>query len=795
MHVACSGPLTSRRALFIAINIITWCQKWDPIDPQLEDIVYWWKRAMDQLKPPGNLDFESPDLAYAWKKWREEITLYLDLATKTDEKERKNTVIRENETVERHKFFTRNQESGETFDKYLTELRLLEKTCDFGTLSDSLLRDRIVCGLSSSTLRERLLREPNLNLKQCIDICRASELSKERNKSLDNTDSVSRINSRKLTSQDFKSDRHQESKPIKPCLYCGRQHELGRAKCPAYGKSCNRCKAPNQFAVCCGKTPNSKPSSQKQVRSFHEVDYADDSQYYEEISTLTTHSGTVFSVDESYKRKLFATMSINNIDVKFQLDSGATCNVITSEGIQRSHCDAEITQTRKVLSMYSGTTVKPIGHCKVKMTNPKNGRRYLVNFEVLPNSSTPILGSKAIQQMKLIKVLQENIGSVQAELAVVTKESLLEQYLQVFEGIGCMPGNYHLTIDSSVKPVVHPPRKIHLSIKGKVESELQRLTELEIIEPVSKPTQWVSSMVTAPKSTGDIRICIDPKDLNSALQRSHYPIPTMDDILPRLNKAKVFSTVDLKCGFWQVRLDDESADLTTFNTPSGRYRWRRMPFGISSAPEEFQRRQHEAVEGLPGVISVHDDILVYGEGDTEHEAMVDHDKNMRALMDRCKEQNITLNKDKMQLKKSEVRFLGHLLTANGVQADPEKIRAITEMPKPTDVKEKPEWCWLEAHNKVFQEIKLLVTNSPVLRYYDPREELTLQCDASEKGLGAALLQQGHPIAFASRALTACEMGYAPIEKELLAVVYGMERFHHYTYGRKVTVTTNLLSQL
>ena len=228
---------------------------------------------------------------------------------------------KENKTVERHKFFTRKQESGETFDKYLTELRLLEKTCDFGTLSDSLLRDRIVCRLSSSTLRQRLLREPNLNLKQCIDICRASELSKERNKSLDNTDSVSRISSRKITSRDLKSNRHQESKHIKPCLYCGRQHELGRAKCPAYGKICNRCKGPNHFALCCGKAPSSKPSSQKQVRSSHDIDYADETQYYEEISTLTTHSDTVFSVHESYKRKLFATMSSNNTDVKFQLDS------------------------------------------------------------------------------------------------------------------------------------------------------------------------------------------------------------------------------------------------------------------------------------------------------------------------------------------------------------------------------------------------------------------------------------------------------------------------------------------
>jgi len=215
------------------------------------------------------------------------------------------------------------------------------------------------------------------------------------------------------------------------------------------------------------------------------------------------------------------------------------------------------------------------------------------------------------------------------------------------------------------------------------------------------------------------------------------------------------------------------------------------------------------------------DILVYGEGDTKSEGVVDHDNNMLSLMERCKQQNITLNVDKMQLKKPEVRFLGHLLTAKGVQADPEKIRAITEMPKPTDVKgvqrflglvnylskflpklsevceplreltlKEVEWCWLEVHDKVFQEVKTLVTNSPILRYYNPEEELTLQCDASDKGLGAALLQQGQPIAFASRALTTCEVGYAPIEKELLAVVYGMERFHHYTFGRKVVVNSD-----
>ena len=360
--------------------------------------------------------------------------------------------------MERHKFFTRNQEPGETFDKYLTELRLLEKSCDFGTLADSLLRDRIVCGLASSNLRERLLREPNLNLKQCIDICRASELSKERNKSLDNTDNVSRIHSRKFTPQSQKLiNRHFEFKHSRACLYCGRQHELVKTKCPAYGKTCNICKEANHFAVCCRNAPNSKPSSSQQVKSFHDDHEYAESQYYEEISTLTTQENTVYSMDESFQRKLFATMSVNSTDVKFQLDSGATCNVITLQVLQQCNCDAEIIQTNKVLSMYNGTTVKPIGQCKVKMINPKNGCRYLVHFEVLSDSSTPILGSRAIQQMELIKVLQDNIKSVQVNHTTVSKEFLLAEYPKVFEGIGCMPGTYHLTIDSAVKPVVHPP--------------------------------------------------------------------------------------------------------------------------------------------------------------------------------------------------------------------------------------------------------------------------------------------------------------------------------------------------
>ena len=201
---------------------------------------------------------------------------------------------KKNETVERHKFFMRNQEQGESFDKYLTELRILEKTCDFGTLSDSLHRDRIVCGISSSSLRERLLRKPSLTLKSCIDLCRASELSKERNKSFTNTDTVSRINSRTPPDRSRWSGSSVQPKPIKMCLYCGRQHEMIKEKCPAHGKTWNKCKKQNHFAVCCGKIPPSAPPTHSQVKSFSkgDGDDDDDSEYYE-VKTLTELPDTV----------------------------------------------------------------------------------------------------------------------------------------------------------------------------------------------------------------------------------------------------------------------------------------------------------------------------------------------------------------------------------------------------------------------------------------------------------------------------------------------------------------------
>jgi hypothetical protein len=191
-------------------------------------------------------------------------------------------------------------------------------------------------------------------------------------------------------------------------------------------------------------------------------------------------------------------------------------------------------------------------------------------------------------------------------------------------------------------------------------------------------------VVIATKKSGALRICIDPRPLNKALKRETYHLPVLDDLMPDLARAKVFSSVDLTAGYWHCVLDEESSLLTTFATPFGRYRWKRLPFGLSASSEIFQKRVNQALEGLNGILNITDDILVYRVGDTDKEPQQDHDRNLEALLQRCRERGIALNQNKLKLRITEVPFMGHIFSNQGLKIDPEKTKAVLEMPKPED---------------------------------------------------------------------------------------------------------------
>ena len=263
-----------------------------------------------------------------------------------------------------------------------------------------------------------------------------------------------------------------------------------------------------------------------------------------------------------------------------------------------------------------------------------------------------------------------------------SKELILAQYKDIFEGIGLLEGEVGLRINPNIPPVVHPPRKVPISLKESLKKELDKMEQQKIIAKVTEPTEWVSSLVVVQKpNSGKLRICLDPRDLNRAILRPHYPSRTIEDILPELSGAKYFTKMDAKSGYWNLKLNDQSSFLTTFNTSFGRYRYLRLPFGLKSSQDEFQRKMDESYEGLEGVITLEDDILVFGKTREEH------DRRLQAVLIRSRERGIKLNKDKLETGLTQVRYFGHLLTQKGIQPDPEKVRAVTTMKEPTNKSE------------------------------------------------------------------------------------------------------------
>ena len=317
-----------------------------------------------------------------------------------------------------------------------------------------------------------------------------------------------------------------------------------------------------------------------------------------------------------------------------------------------------------------------------------------------------------------------------------------------------------------------------------------------------------------PLSKDDVRICIDQRDLNKALKRPHYPMVTVEEVTNRLSGAKIFTSLDACSGYWQLPVDDESSKLLTFNTPWGRYRFTRLPFGISPAPELYQREMDKLFEGVPVEIIV-DDFLIHGKDQLEV------DDKLRRVLGKSREVGLKFNPKKVKLRVPEVSYVGHLFSSEGLKPDPEKIRAINDMPPPEDkegvlrilgtvnyldkfiehkagiqepisqlTQKDAAFVWEKPQQEAFDNLKAVITSAPALAYFDNSKETVLNVDASSKGLGAVILQDGKPIAFGSKTLTTCERRYANIERELLAIVWRAQKFHTYVYGRRVIVETD-----
>ena len=330
--------------------------------------------------------------------------------------------------------------------------------------------------------------------------------------------------------------------------------------------------------------------------------------------------------------------------------------------------------------------MKPHGVATLKIH--RNGSTTQLNFQIVDTKNKPLLSPETCEKLGSLKVTINETSAVntvvteQDKLQVLlTREAIQKEYKDVFEGLGHIGISSSFVVNPDHTTVQHAPRRVAVTLQKEVKEKIAEMEKKGIIQKVTEPTEWISSMVVVAKP-GKIRICLDPCDLNKAIQRPKYQMPTLEEVLPRLSKAKVFTTLDAKDGFYQIGLDEASSKKTTFWTSFGRYRYLRMPFGISLAPKEFEHRLHEQLSGLDRVEILRDDILVAGYGDIQEEAEANHDQNLRKLLDRARKVNLKLNSKKMNLKKQQVKFMGHVITKDGLKPDPDKVKAVKNMCKP-----------------------------------------------------------------------------------------------------------------
>lgn len=765
---------------------------------------------------------------------------------------------KKNITMERHKFFSHTQ-GEQTIEQFITSLRNLSFSCDFDKLREGLIKSVFICGLHSrhKDIKEKLLSSGDDSLKKTVEVaiimeasklsvekleteqCFAGKLTSEVNvvqqnkpqfrrpyareqfryrsgKASEQSSSKFRNASQEGSSSAFNkqstSSMNRRTSELKSrqlgCDRCGMIHEF---KCPAIGTQCHFCGGFDHFARRCKKLIQRKMNQVQQLFSDEEDDMDDKEGLFVGVLRRICTSKSI-----EKNQRWMITVAINGQSFKCQIDTGADTNVMAlNDFLRLGYNRNDLKSTKTKIVGLGGFEVKIMG-CK-DIQFEYEGVKFRQTFYIMAGSTQGILGLPSIINMGILEQTKQskNFNLKPKNINILSKNSWLERYKDLFEGLGSLEGKCHLTINPDIEPTVDSPRRIPFNLMQPLKAELDRMVNLKVISPVNEPTDWVNSIVLVKKTNGNLRICLDPRNLNKAIKRSHYQFPTIHDVKSQLTGARVFSTVDANSGFWTISLDEESSKLCTFITPFGRYKFLRLPFGISSAPEYFHSAITRLFEGIQNIVIYIDDILIFGRTRQEH------DKALMAVFDRARKTGLKFNKSKTKLYQSEIKFLGHVFSEEGQKPDDDKVAAILKMKSPTSVAELQRffgmvnylgcfvknlanhsvslrellkndilWHWTERHEAEFNKLKQLITNAPVLTYYNPTKVLTLNVDASKNGIGCVLSHDRNPIAFASATLTSSQENYAQIEKELFAILVGCTKFHQYIYGQRILVETD-----
>lgn len=782
-----------------------------PANPKESDFTYFLRQfdnyltiveAKEKQKLPLLLNAIGRDGLNIYDGLKEPKQSYTDAVTRLKEY----YVGSSNILIKRKLFFNARQNTGESCEAFACRLRKLASECSF-TDSSELLRDIFVIGVSNDRLGERFLSEDPTKLtfdaavtKSCAYERALADRSSINHEKPELANAVGGSHIKKSNqswggpafSRTGSMGKHSNSyntgkndKVSKGCLRCGfTQHTGKNGVCPAINSTCRYCNKIGHWAhVCMSKSKQTV----KQVNTSEDVN--EDNKF--DIFTVTevaNHAETANACVPVYE------VVIGTRVLQCVADTGASVNIVPVSCLPETHW----IPVNSVVKSYGGVAIPVVG----SQTFQVKFRDRVVNADFIGvdvNNEKPLLSYDLCVSLG---IFSDEVRKVDCDPAI-------------FDGLGCVQGvQFHLKLKDDAHPRFFPTRRVPPAILQRVETELENMSKQGVIVE-DTDSEWSSPMVPVLKRDGSVRICVDFRHINKSIKREHFQIPSLEDILTQLQGATVFSCLDARSGYLQIPVAETSQKFLVFSTPFGNFRFTRMPFGISSAPEIFQKCMSHLLSGLKGVVCYLDDVLVSGKTQSEH------DNNLLAVIQRLKQCNLKLNKEKCVFSQPTVTFLGHVLSAQGIHPDPEKQKALMDIPQPTTVKEvrsflglagyvgqrfvphfstltSPIWqtikgeklLWSNAASSAFDKLKLELSKSLNLTFFDNNSDTILKVDASGVGIGGVLIQNDRPVLFASRKLSPVEQRYAHIEKEFLSIVFCCYRFKSFLVGKSFEINTD-----
>ncbi|XP_065190896.1 uncharacterized protein K02A2.6-like [Sycon ciliatum] len=737
-----------------------------------------------------------------------------------------------NPLLDRIEFYKRRQQRGESFDSFYTALRELFHACDFSGCSvchncnqamcnpckagllkfnNDILRDRIVTGVFEDDVRHKLLALQNLDLEATVKLCRAEEAACQTSSGIPSSGHVHAAKKSSYKQQKASRPAPVKSTPDKPagdkCPSCGRSPHT-KGTCPAKSRKCNGCQRVGHFQSMCPH--KGKPTASGKVGQL-------------KLQRASVRHGLELSVHTQLNTEPTAEAMTWIPDTGSDVDAIGPAHLSQLGGFPEN-----LAVDSDTVSAANGTSLVSLG--KISATLSIGSAQHTTLLHVYEDLDEALLSCQSLRALGILPESWPRISRVKSEPSSAdiadVKTQLMQEFADVFD-------------DSQLKPMAGPPMEIKLqsdatptrvngaraipfAFRDQIKSQLDDMVINGIIEPVTEPSDWCHPIVIADKkSSNEKRLTVDLRKLNDQVCRPTHPARTPRDAVTAIGKARFFTTLDARHGYWQIPLSDDSKPLTTFITPWGRYRYCRNPQGLSSAGDEFNCRTDAAFDRLANFVKVVDDGLVH---DVDFQ---DHVTHVRDVLHRAREHHITLSPHKFVFGASEVQFCGFVINADGYAVDGSKTSAIRQFEVPcnrTDLrsffglvnqcsdftpriaelseplrpllKTSNEFAWDQQHTIAFQAVKAILTESPVLAFFQPGKPLRLETDASVKnGLGFALWQQHddqqwHLIQCGSRFLSDAETRYAVIELECLAVVWAVHKCRLYLSGAQFSLITD-----